>query len=189
MLKPAVYKCEVLSQNGRTWPCIVFSCELSTWLNTLILLFCRDYSSYEYGNEPVWKPIVICIEFLAPAKYFSTLNTCEQTRLCIFIIQYGEYKHHLWRETTKRGPQVRGLPSWTWSMDYLCGSRTTPVDHSRGPLARHQILGVWILDCAWKNVLESSSVIIIVETLHKMWSSKSIHYMTILKYKCAIIRL
>jgi hypothetical protein len=24
-----------------------------------ILLFCRDYSSYKYGNQPVWKPIVI----------------------------------------------------------------------------------------------------------------------------------
>ena len=28
------------------------------------------------------------------------------------------------RETSKRGPQVRGLPSWTWSMDY-----------NRGPLS------------------------------------------------------
>ena len=45
-------------------------------------------------------------------------------------------------ETTKRGPQVCGLPSWTWSMDYLRRPRTTPVDHSRGPLARHQIWGV-----------------------------------------------
>jgi hypothetical protein len=94
-------------------------------------------------------------------------------------------------ETTKRGPQVSGLPSWTWSMDYLRGPRTTPLDHSRGPLARHQIFGVWILDsCAWKNVLEPSSVIIIiVETLHKMWSSKSIHYMTVLKYKRTITTL
>ena len=29
------------------------------------------------------------------------------------------------RETTKRGPQVRGLPSWTWSVEY-----------TRGPLAK-----------------------------------------------------
>jgi hypothetical protein len=28
-------------------------------------------------------------------------------------------------ETTKRGPQVCGLPSWTWSVDY-----------TRGPLAK-----------------------------------------------------
>jgi hypothetical protein len=122
------------------------------------------------------------------------------------------------RETTKRGPQVRGLPSWTWAVDYLRGplswttlvdhsrgplswttlvdhsrgplSWTTLVDHSHGPLTRHQIFGVWVLDCACKNVLESSSVIIIiVETLHKIWSSKSIHYMTVLKYKCAITTL
>jgi hypothetical protein len=41
------------------------------------------------------------------------------------------------RETTKRGPQVRGLPLWTWSVDYLRGplSWTTLVDHSRGPLS------------------------------------------------------
>ena len=36
-------------------------------------------------------------------------------------------------ETTKRGPQVRGLPSWTWSVDYLRGplSWTTLMDHLR----------------------------------------------------------
>ena len=42
-------------------------------------------------------------------------------------------------ETTKRGPQVHGLPSWTWSMDYTRGPRTTPVDHSRGPLAKFRL--------------------------------------------------
>ena len=43
------------------------------------------------------------------------------------------------RETTKRGPQVHGLPSWTWSMDYTRGPRTTPVDHSHGPLAKFRL--------------------------------------------------
>jgi hypothetical protein len=56
--------------------------------------------------------------------------------------------HPLSGETTKRGPQVRGLLSWTWSVDYTCGplSRTILADHSRGPIVKHRILEVCMIE-------------------------------------------
>jgi hypothetical protein len=78
---------------------------------------------------------------------------------------------------------VHGLPLWT--TDHSSGplSWTTLVDHLRDT----RFWGLKFLTVHGK--MSSSGVqsfIIIVETLHKMWSSK---YMTIVKYKCAMIRL
>jgi hypothetical protein len=56
-------------------------------------------------------------------RHCGTAENCAPCqRLCAFGANFP-------RETTKRGPQVRGLPSWTWSMDYLRGPRTS------GPLS------------------------------------------------------
>ena len=41
-----------------------------------------------------------------------SLGECDPFTYIFFLIA---------GETTKRGPQVRGLPSWTWSMNYTNG--------------------------------------------------------------------
>jgi hypothetical protein len=101
MLKLAVYKCEVLlSWNGRTWPCIVFSCEFSAWLNPLFTNSVKITLVMNMEINQRGSPLWFRYNFWLLLRYFSSQNACQQTRLCIlciFIIQYnGEYKHHLW---------------------------------------------------------------------------------------------
>ena len=44
-------------------------------------------------------------------------------------------------ETTKRGPQVRGLPSWTWSVDYTRGPLAKFCRPDNGPSSINPSLG------------------------------------------------
>jgi hypothetical protein len=98
MLKLAVYKCEfLLSQNGRTWPCIVFSFELSAWLNPLFTNSVKITQVMNMEINQHGSPLWFGYNFWLLLRYFSSRNACQQTRLCIFLIQSnGEYKHHLW---------------------------------------------------------------------------------------------
>jgi hypothetical protein len=84
MLKPTVYKCEVLlSRNGRTWPCIVFTCELSAWLNPLFTNSVEITQVMNMEINECGSPMWFWYNFWLLLRYFSSRNACEQTRLMI----------------------------------------------------------------------------------------------------------